>query len=55
MTSDECFCKTNRIRRWGKTGAGNPGERGRVGEERAAGGGSKRKGTREAGETEGIN
>ena len=52
------FFKTNRIRRWGRQGAGNSGEKEGVGEKRAAGGSSnssKRLGTREAGETEGIN
>ena len=44
-----------RIRRWSKTEGWKEKGGWGVGEERAAGGGSKRKGTREAGETEGIN
>ena len=38
---DECFCKTNRIRRWGKTGGWKEKGGWGLGEERAAGGGSK--------------
>ena len=52
---DKCF-SSNRIRRWGEDRGQRTQEKRRgVGKKRAAGGSSKRQGTREAGEMEGIN